>query len=172
MGAPLVLAPDPSGRLLATGDLSGSLHLWDLHHGHHTEIEGYPDPVELLAWARTGNQLATVADDEITVWTISTSHDEVVVSEAPVVLQGHDEHITDIAFRPGGTLLASTGADATLALWDPVATDEPLGRFHLGMELSRCSWRPGHGTIAVGTATGNLGVVELWSTLHDLQRPR
>ncbi len=53
-GAPVALAPDPHGRLLAAGDLSGSLHLWDFRFEDHTELEGYPDPVELLAWDGAG----------------------------------------------------------------------------------------------------------------------
>jgi WD40 repeat protein len=161
-GAPLALLPDPGGRLLTAADLSGSLHLWDLRCEDHAELQGYPDPVELLAWDGPGSRLAAVAGDEITVWSVASDHDELVVGDQPVVLHGHDERITDIVFRPGGTLLASAGADGALVLWDPATTDNALGRLEFGVELSRCAWRPGTGTIAVGTATGRVGVVELW----------
>lgn len=153
------MAPDPSQRLLAAGDLSGSLHLWDLKLEDHTELLGHPGPVELLAWDHTGDRLATVAGEAITVWTVSTGSGEVVVGDEPL----HDEHITGIAFRRhGGTLLASTGADGLLVLWGPATTEKPLGRLDLGVELSGCAWRPGTGVIAVGTAAVGIGVVELW----------
>ncbi len=161
-GAPLALSPDPHGRILAAGDLSGSLHLWDLRFDNHTDLEGYPDPVEMLSWDGTGERLAAAAEDEITIWTVSSTTTRWWVGDQPLLLQGHDEHITDIAFRPGGSLLASTGADGLLVLWDPITTDEPLSQLDLGVEVSRCAWRPGTGTTALCSATGGLGVVELW----------
>ncbi|CAN5702459.1 hypothetical protein BH20ACT1_BH20ACT1_00360 [soil metagenome] len=116
-------------------------------------LEGYPDPVDLLAWDGAGERLAAVAEDEITVWTVSSTTTRWWAGDQPLVLHGHDEHNTDIVFRPGGTLLASTGADGLLVLWDPATTGKPLGQLDLGLEVSRCAW---------GTATGGLGVVELW----------
>ncbi len=162
-GAPLALALDPTGRLLAAGDLSGSLHLWELELGDDTELQGYPDPVELVAWDGTGAQLAAVSDDEVTVWPVSSAQGEVVLGSEPAVLCGpHDTHIVDLAFRPGGALLATAGADGRLVLWDPATTTEPLGQIDLGTELACCAWRPGAGTVVVGTAEGALMGVELW----------
>ena len=162
-GAPLVLALDPTGALVAAGDVSGSLHIWELDHGDDTELRGYRDPVELVAWDGTGGQLAAASGDVVTVWPVSWSGEELVLGPSPVVLCGlHDDHVVDLAFRPGGALLATAGADGRLALWDPATTTEPLGQIDVGMELSCCAWRPGTGTIVVGTAEGAMVAVKLW----------
>lgn len=160
-GAPLALALHPSGMLLAVGDLSGSLHLWELGPGQHIELRGYPGPVELLAWDGTGERLAVASDDEVTVWPVSWS-DEPALRHPPTVLRRHHRHIADLAFRPGDTLLATAGADGRLILWDPATPTGPVSHVDLGGELSRCAWRPGTGTVVVGTAEGGLVAVELW----------
>lgn len=162
-GSPLVLALDPTGTLLAAGDISGSLHVWALERGDNTELQGYPEPVDLVAWDGTGEHLAAVSDDEVTVWPVAWSQEELTLGPSPTVLCGpHDGHIVDLGFRPGGALLATAGADGRLVLWDPTTTTEPLGQIDLGVELAHCAWRPGTGTILVGTAEGILMAVELW----------
>jgi WD40 repeat protein len=157
--AAVALAPHPGGRVLAAGDLSGSVHLWDLDGGEHIELRGYPGAVELVAWDGIGAGLAAVAGDDITVWLVARSHEELAVSSQPLVLQGHDAHVADIAFHPGGTMLASAGADGVLASWDPATTTQPLRRLAVGRELSRCAWRPGGDAVAVPTADGVVGVI-------------
>jgi WD40 repeat protein len=161
LGAALVLAPDPSGHLLAAGDVTGAAHLWDFERLEHIELRGYPSGVELVAWDGAGAGLIAVADDAITVWAVSATSDGVAVSEGPLLLQGHDGSVSAIAPCPGRTLLASAGSDGLLALWDPASTSEELECLDLGVEISRCSWRPGTATLAVGTTTGAVGVVEL-----------
>lgn len=166
-GAPLAVAVHPGGALLASADLSGSLHLWWIERGDHIEVRGWPGPIELLAWDGAGEHLAVASDDEVAVWPLSSDREELGLAPSPTVLSGrHQCHIADLAYCPGGTLLATAGADGRLVLWDPGVTPDPVGEVDLAGELSRCAWRPGTGTIVVGTAEGGLVATELSPEEH------
>lgn len=53
-------------------------------------------------------------DDLIRVWDMAEGD----TPAATLLLEAHEDRITDLAFNPDGTLLASTSADNTLRVWD------------------------------------------------------
>ena len=61
----------PDGKWLATGDVAGSVRLFDLANGKPGKtVAAHPKPVVALAWSPSGGHLASVGEDNrIRVWT-------------------------------------------------------------------------------------------------------
>ena len=146
------LAFAPDGRILATG---GDRHikLWDV--GNWTEIA----TLRHEAWARAlvfspdGQFLAAGKGHEgpgiVTVWNVQTR-------QVIATLEGDSNRVRTLAFSPDNSILASSGRDRQLKLWD-VSTWELLGEIpntgHYDIAFSP------DGKMIAGT---NNGDVSLW----------
>ena len=146
------LAFAPDGRILATG---GDRHikLWNV--GNWTEIA----TLRHEAWARAlvfspdGQFLAAGKGHEgpgiVTVWNVQTR-------QVIATLEGDSNRVRTLAFSPDNSILASSGRDRQLKLWD-VSTWELLGEIpntgHYDIAFSP------DGKMIAGT---NNGDVSLW----------
>jgi WD40 repeat protein/DNA-binding SARP family transcriptional activator len=68
-----------------------------------------------LDWSPTGNVFATEGSDGSGVVDIR----DVETGRSLRSFPGHDGDITDVAFSPEGSMLATTGVDGFLRVWDP-----------------------------------------------------
>jgi WD40 repeat protein len=116
----LVFAPD--GRTLAGGDYRGKVTLWDLATGaEKAQLEnGDQYRVCGVAFAPDGGTLAVALGNgrssvleprEVVLW-------DVVRKERRLTLLGHKNQVLGVAFRPDGKMLASSGSDNTVLLWN------------------------------------------------------
>lgn len=103
----------PDGKLLATSDTAGEVHLWQIANG-----QGVLAFQADLAWTWTvifspdGQLLATAGDDYVVrLWDVRTG---TCLKE----LHGHTNTINDLAFHRGGHLIASCALDCTIRLWN------------------------------------------------------
>jgi WD40 repeat protein len=81
-------------------------------------MHGYPDKIARLAFDDTGYWLASDGAPDITAWDFSGKGPE---GTRPRTLRAH-ETVTALAWRPGGAgILASAGAEGTVALWRATA---------------------------------------------------
>lgn len=120
----------PDGKFLASGDIKGTVHLWepvvgnlalrppgqtdDLRHvsgdwGHLHAMTFSPDS-KLLAFA--------AEDGKIRLWNPR-------IPDEIRLLNGHPTAITSLSFSPDGKFLASAGQDKTIRLW-ATATGEQV----------------------------------------------
>lgn len=149
-----------NGRLVAAGDLTGALHIVDPRTGEGTEITGYPDRIELLAWTNDSQGVVVAADDELTLWSVG---DDGEAADSPRLLIGHDHPVTAIAADATGTHLASGDLTGRIAIWDLCAPgDEPVAHVDIGSRVVALGWSPDGRVLAATTASGQL--VRMWPT--------
>lgn len=145
--------PDPRGRIVAVGELAGSVTLWTVGRDDSTQrLDGYPDRVRHLAWGGRAQFLVAAADDELTWWPV----DEIGRAlDEPARGVGHDSPITALAV---GTHSLTCSGDATgrLCLWAPGVTEEPVWTAGLGGEISALAWSPLGDRICAGTVDGDV----------------
>jgi WD40 repeat protein len=159
-GAGLVVAIDAAGTAVAVGDLRGQVRILDTVTGHESEISGWPDPVDRLAWvARTGS-LAVVGGDEVTLWDRALDHDQHAVATDPPRASIADRRISALASHPSRPVLAIGGSEGGLAVWD-VALDQVRHAEPLPGPVTGLAWDPSGDVLVAGTRCGRLLEVEV-----------
>ena len=152
-GSILTLAISPNGKWVASGNQDSSVHVWRLWSGKDLQMSGYDAKIEHIAWDPTSRWLCVGGVGEVTVWDFNGKGPQ---GSRPISLEGHNRHITGVAFN--GNRLATSAADGTLFIWQ-LPADEPLATCDLGQEISRVAWHPSGQRLAIGTATGDIFIV-------------
>ncbi len=110
----------PNGRVLATGDALGPIHLWNLATAKEIRTLGgpmKPDPrasyaLDVLAFSPDGRSLAAgYSDETVRLWEIASEQER-------ARFHGHRNGVVSLAFSPDGSLLASGSWDRTVVVWD------------------------------------------------------
>lgn len=109
----LSVALTPDGKLLAIGDGSGKIYLWQVATGQRIlTYEGHIGWVMSVAFSPDGQTLASASMDRtVKLWNISTG-------QCQKTLRGHSSGVMSVAFSPDGQILASGSHDQTVRLWD------------------------------------------------------
>ena len=103
----------PDGALLATGDASGQVRLWQTKDGTLCLIcSKHDDWVRSISFHPTAPLLVSGSGDcTLRLWDIHTG-------QCLRVFRGHLGRIRSVRFDRTGTLIASASADQTVRLWD------------------------------------------------------
>ncbi|NEP02900.1 MAG: NACHT domain-containing protein [Symploca sp. SIO2E9] len=103
----------PNGKLLAGGDFSGVIHLWEAANGREIlTCIGHQASVSSVAWSSDGQTLASGSDDKtIKLW-------DVKQGTCLLTLEGHQDWVHSVAWSSDGQTLASGSDDKTIKLWD------------------------------------------------------
>ena len=156
-GAPLSLVVDPTGKWACAGYQDASIHLWKLWSGDDLAMSGYPAKIEHLGFRGDGKWMAAACLDELTVWDFSGKGPR---GRAPAAGTAHDRHISCLAWQPGGSILATGGADGRLVLWPSphsvTAPLTPVAVWELDAAVSALAWTPDGAAVVVGTSDGGL----------------
>ncbi|MFD6891517.1 WD40 repeat domain-containing protein [Streptomyces sp. NPDC059957] len=120
------MALSPSGRLLAVGDLVGTLQLWDhaTQRPPNQRLVAHAARVYDLAFSPNGRLLASAGADGV-VKVLDTRTRGFAVHPP---LTGHSGAVRGVAFSPDGSLLATAGEDGTLRFWVLPETDTRRAR--------------------------------------------
>ena len=117
-GPHLAIAVPPGGQWICAGSQDASIRAWRVGHPAAVTVPGCAGPVSRLAFDGTGRWLAADGAPAVTVWDFGGAGPR---GQAPRLLCAHDT-VTALAWRPGnGAILATGGAEGTVALWDAAA---------------------------------------------------
>src|SRR5262249_52805587 len=145
-GQVYAVAFSPCGKLLASGGVGPTVHLWDL--ATDREVLALQDQGALrVAFRPDGTRLAVATADAVHVWDLSRG-------ERLVTLSGHGPEklggVCGMGYSPDGKYLASVGGDGAVRLHD-AATHESLGQRHLEIgKLGAMSWLPDSSGLVAG----------------------
>jgi WD40 repeat protein/tRNA A-37 threonylcarbamoyl transferase component Bud32 len=122
-GSAASLAFSEDGALLAMGDISGNVTVWETRSGREQFTAlGHLDGVLCVAFSPDGARLASASSDQtIKLWDLR-------MGQEVLTLRGHAGKVWSVAFSPSGLRLASASADGTVRLWpanDPVPHPSP-----------------------------------------------
>ncbi|KYC37617.1 hypothetical protein WA1_39830 [Scytonema hofmannii PCC 7110] len=109
----LSVAFSPDSRLLATGDVNGEIHLWQIADGQPIlNCKGHAGWVHSITFSPDGKMLCSASSDHtVKLWDVSDG-------SCLKTLVGHHQRVRSAVFSPDGKLIASGGSDATIRLWD------------------------------------------------------
>ena len=145
-GSPLKLAWSPDGNVLAHGNQDSTVHFWYYRSGADLQMYGYATKVRELAWDFTSRFLATGGGPMVCIWDCGgPSGPE---DTKPQMLEGHEENLTAVAFQARGYLLASSGLDGRVFLWQPGNKKDP--------NVGQYRFEGGDTTTSQGVAAANL----------------
>jgi len=147
-----------NGRFLASGMADGTLHFWNRSTGKDSQMRGYDGKVQLVGWSDNSRFLASSAGNDVVLWDFSGRGPE---GTRPVVLSGHTDRVSSLAWQPGGEHLVSGGRDWRLALWRPGKSREAIDVQVSDSDISALRWSPDGKQLAMGEQRGRLTFFEL-----------
>ena len=108
----LATAFDPTGRVLAVGDISGTIWLYRISDGQLLcKCQGHTHWIRAVTFSPDGQRLVSGSWD----WTVRVW--EVQTGRCLKTFQGHHQQLTSVAFSPNGKLIASSSYDGLIKLW-------------------------------------------------------
>ncbi|TVQ16467.1 MAG: hypothetical protein EA361_04105 [Bacteroidetes bacterium] len=109
----MTIALSADSTLLASGDRSGLLVLWDLQTGEPLhQWQAHEDIILSADFSHDGEHLGTTgADNKVHLFDVASRENIATFTD-------HTEDVTVIRFQPGGTLMATGGGDSKVILYD------------------------------------------------------
>ncbi|MBE8965702.1 hypothetical protein IQ277_05445 [Nostocales cyanobacterium LEGE 12452] len=109
----LSVALSPDGKLLATGDQHGQIHLWQMADGKNLlTFKGHEDFIWTVTFSPDGKTLASGGHHGLVkLWDTQTG-------KCLKTLDKHTGIVWSVSFSPDGQTLASGSQDTSIRLWD------------------------------------------------------
>ncbi len=107
-----LVAVSPDGRIVAAGNSSGMVKLWNARSGaFQAQMKGHSESISSIAFSSDSRLLASGSlDRTVRIWDVQTG-------ETKLRIAAHDEKVSAVAFSPNGITLATGSYDHTINLW-------------------------------------------------------
>jgi WD40 repeat protein len=101
---------------VATGSDNGTIKVWNIETGKCISTAGGCAPRIMSLATNAQNQIVASSRDDgsLSLWNFEDSQHQ------PVVIQAHCGLTAGLAFSPNGQLVASTGSDRIIKIWDAI----------------------------------------------------
>ncbi len=136
-GELLALDFSPDSSRLVSGSRGGVVNVWSVPRGDPDEVF-HSDPVTGVAYSADGRLLAVAATTALLL--DASTFDSADPAVRSVVLSGHREAVTEVAFSPSGEWLATGSEDDTVRLWLPLKELVELACDTAGRNLTEEEW--------------------------------
>jgi WD40 repeat protein len=156
-GACLTANWNTDGRLLAAGMQDGSIFLWNMASGTHSQIPGLGARVFATEWSANARYLAAAAGN---ILVVCDSGAKGTPASQPTELRAHSERLTAVRFKPSGAWLVSAARDRRLLLWRVGVSEQPLDAHLLPDECTLLRFSRDGAQLAAGDALGGLTIYD------------
>ena len=149
LGPVTSLALSPGGRLLAIVYNSNSVRIWDLQNGIEQARYSSSDPVRVIR-ASADSQRVVLGTAGGNLVLLSATNGDPVVN-----LKAHQGAVSAIGISPDGAVLASSGADGTIRLWD-VRSRREMASVRAQPAIDAVAVAPDDRRVVAGAAAGGM----------------
>ncbi len=152
------LAFSPDGRLLASGDGTGTLRIIDTQSGSAYSLKGHTKDIYGVAFSPDARQVATAGlDGTVRLWDLGGRKSRILDGKVPLGYRC-------LAWSPDGRWIAAGGLDQTIHVWDGTSGAARL-MLHQEKYVNCVAFSPNSRLLAVGLGSDDPGLcdVRLWT---------
>ena len=163
------VAWSPDGRYLVSGMEENALHGWRLPDGSDIEMGGYPGQPRSLSFSADGRVLVTSGGPRAVCWRFDPPGGDDQPRECGITGK---TPVTQVACHPTHPLIAVGYHNGAVLLCQPGGSDVLFVQGAGASPVSAIAWSPDGKRLAMGTETGEIGLVSLPEALFHFGSPR